>query len=223
MVLLVAAVLAALTLGVASLAWAASKPAVSSPNLERLTPTSVRLFAFVNPEGSEVTDCHFEYGWGVRPFPTVVEASVPCSELPGAGSSPVKVSAVVSGLQNGAGYFFRTAATNAIGTSVSGALGMREENLEVVRVTPSKGRTGGGKRVKVFGFGFGTSRVVHFGAATARAELKCGLHRTTTSGCVIIAISPPEAAGTVDVTVTADGEHGVETSAVTPNDHFTYK
>jgi hypothetical protein len=224
MVLPVAAVLAALTLGVASLAWAASKPSVSV-GLQRLPPGSVRLTATVNPEGSEVTDCHFEYARVGRFFPTVGEASVPCSELPGAGSSPVKVSAVVSGLQNGFEYWFRTVATNAVGTSVTGYLTMREENLEVVRVTPSKGRTGGGKRVKVFGFGFEASPVVHFGAATARAELKCGISGLAVrfAGCVIIAISPPEAAGTVDVTVTTNGAHGLETSAVTPNDHFTYK
>jgi hypothetical protein len=179
-----------------------------------LTSTSATLNAYVNPEGSEVTECHFEYGR----FPSL-EASVPCSALPGAGSSPVKVSAVATGLTNGANYVVRLVATNAIGTTV-GRTGEGEQDYpEVVRLRPSRGRTGGGKRVKVLGFGIqGLVAAVHFGAISARFEhARCNFR--TNPRCPLIAISPPEAAGTVDVTVTTRGV----TTAVTPNDRFTYK
>jgi hypothetical protein len=121
-------------------------------------------------------------------------------------------------LTNGAAYAVRIVATNAIGTTAGYFDVHMQEYLEVTKVTPSKGRTGGGKRVKVFGFDFreDTVTAVHFGAisATRFEKLRC-----TRVNCPIIAIAPPQAAGTVDVTVTTRGV----TTAVTPNDRFTYK
>ena len=66
----------------------------------------------VNPNGGEVTSCKFDYG--------TTEAygkSVPCSSLPGSGTSAVAVSASVKSLSAHTTYHFRIVATNAGGTS----------------------------------------------------------------------------------------------------------
>lgn len=71
------------------------------------------LHAVVNPRGSEVTDCHFE--WGTTPS---YGNSVPCDALPGSGQDPVLASAELQNLIPGAEYHFRLSATNAAGTAV---------------------------------------------------------------------------------------------------------
>jgi streptogramin lyase len=69
------------------------------------------LAGSVNPYGSPVTDCHFEYGTS-----TAYGASAPCAQQVGGGTSQVAVSANVSGLARATTYHFRLAATNAIAT-----------------------------------------------------------------------------------------------------------
>ncbi len=92
-----------------------SAPSVVTVTASSLTQTAATLNASVNPNGGAVSDCHFEYGTSV-----FYEASVPCAALPGAGSSPVAVSAEVEGLAPNATYHFRIVADNEGGTS-SGA------------------------------------------------------------------------------------------------------
>ena len=61
----------------------------------------------------DVTECTFEYGTS-----TSYGSSVPCSALPGSGSSPVAVSALLTtGLAASTEYHYRISATNAAGTS----------------------------------------------------------------------------------------------------------
>jgi hypothetical protein len=70
----------------------------------------VKLEGEVNPDGLPVTVCEFEYGptsgYGQR---------VPCETGPGSGSSPVKVTARVTGLVSVSEYHFRLVAANANG------------------------------------------------------------------------------------------------------------
>jgi subtilase family serine protease len=90
---------------------AASKPTVLTGAATSVTSSSAVLGATVNPNGATVTACTFEYG------PTTsLGSSKPCSALPGSGTSPVAVSAAVSGLQSGTTYYFRIVATNVFGT-----------------------------------------------------------------------------------------------------------
>ncbi len=85
-------------------------PIVSTETSSGVSSTEATLNGTVNPGGVEVTECTFEYGPSVE-----YGASVPCSELPGAGHSPVAVSAAVSGLSPGRAYHFRIVARNAEG------------------------------------------------------------------------------------------------------------
>ncbi len=74
---------------------------------------SATLEGVVNPDGEEVTSCHFEYGTS-----TSYRQTVPCSPAPGSGSSPVPVSAEFNGLTLETTYHYRLAAGNANGTHV---------------------------------------------------------------------------------------------------------
>jgi len=77
-----------------------------------VTATSATVNATVNPEGSLVSDCHFEYG-----LSTGYGQSVPCEgPAVGSGTAPVAVHANLRGLQGGSTYHFRIVATNARAT-----------------------------------------------------------------------------------------------------------
>jgi hypothetical protein len=86
------------------------RDAEPSSNVEQASAT---LNGTVNPNGSNVTDCHFEYGLTIA-----YGWNAPCGALPGAGATPVGVSAAaVSGLNPGNAYHYRIAATNTGGVS----------------------------------------------------------------------------------------------------------
>jgi phosphodiesterase/alkaline phosphatase D-like protein len=88
-----------------------SPPTVTTGAASSLTQTSATLNAVVNPNGAQVSDCHFDYGTSLS-----YGSSVPCSVLPGAGTSAVAVSAALAGLSAETTYYFRIVATNAEGT-----------------------------------------------------------------------------------------------------------
>jgi hypothetical protein len=87
-------------------------PPTILPCTVKVTPTSARLCASVNPNGSEVTECKFEYG-----LTASYGSSALCTPAPGSGTSPVEVSAEVTGLTPNTTYHFGVAATNAGGMS----------------------------------------------------------------------------------------------------------
>jgi hypothetical protein len=92
-----------------------NRPSVTTGVAGSLSPTSATLNAEVDPNGAEITACTLDYGTSV-----IDEASVPCSSLPGSGTSPVEVSAAIAGLDADTAYRFRISATNAGGTSEGG-------------------------------------------------------------------------------------------------------
>lgn len=87
-------------------------PAVVTGAATSVAQTSATLNATVSPEGAQVSECYFQYGTSES-----YGLSVPCSSLPGAGTSPVAVSAALPGLAAGTSYDFRIVATNVSGTS----------------------------------------------------------------------------------------------------------
>src|SRR5207245_2621312 len=87
-------------------------PTATTEPASAITQSSATLNASVKPNGAEVSECKFEYGASES-----YGQSTPCSPAPGSGSSPVAVSASVSGLAANTTYHFRVSATNAGGTS----------------------------------------------------------------------------------------------------------
>jgi phosphodiesterase/alkaline phosphatase D-like protein len=89
-------------------------PTIVTEAASALAQTTATLNATVNPNGGEVTSCEFDYGTS-----EAYGKSIPCSSLPGSGSSPAAVSAAPVGLSADTTYHFRIVATNAGGTSTA--------------------------------------------------------------------------------------------------------
>jgi hypothetical protein len=81
----------------------------------------------------------------------------------------------------------------------------------VTSLSPTVGPTGGGTLVTVTGTNFNTATAVYFGGVAATSF-------TITSNTGLIATTPAQAAGTIDVTV----ENPAGTSALGSGDRFTY-
>jgi hypothetical protein len=102
------------------------------------TQTTATLNAKVNPNGVELTDCHFDYGTTLA-FGT----SAKCSSLPH-GETAVAVSAGISGLTPNTTYHVRIVATNANGTATSTASEFTTKPEEVPCACGGGGNEGGG-------------------------------------------------------------------------------
>ncbi len=91
-------------------------PEVTSMPASNIGQTTASLDGSVNPEGKPITSCRFEYG-----LSKVSEHTVACAQtLPLSGSSPVDVTAEVSGLTDGGTYHYRLVAGNAHITATGG-------------------------------------------------------------------------------------------------------
>jgi phospholipase C len=183
-------------------------PTLTERAASSITHSSATLNASVNPNGSNVSECRFEYGTS-----SAYEASVPCLPEPGAGESPVAVSAPLEGLAASTTYHFRVVATSANGES-QGA----DQTFTtlapvpiVTSVSPVAGLEAGGSVVRIEGGFLGGASAVRFGTAAATS------FKIESDGA-IVATAPGAKAGTVDVTVTSSG--GV--SATSSADSFTY-
>jgi hypothetical protein len=84
-------------------------PAAVTEPASSVSQISAMLRGTVDPDGEEVSDCHFEYGSS-----SSYGASVPCVSRQGAGNN---VSATLTGLGEGSTYHYRVVATNPLGTS----------------------------------------------------------------------------------------------------------
>ena len=90
-------------------------PEVTTGAASALQRTSAKLEGVVNPEGKEVTSCQFEYGTS-----TAYGSTAACVPAPGSGSSPVPVSAEVSGLTPETTYHYRLVAGYSAATGYAG-------------------------------------------------------------------------------------------------------
>jgi hypothetical protein len=91
-------------------------PSVSLGPVESIGTTSATLTGTVNPNGFDVTDCHFAYGVGTMGG---VPYKAPCNVLPGSGTSDVAVSATLTGLLPDTTYEYALYASNASGLTTS--------------------------------------------------------------------------------------------------------
>ncbi len=88
-------------------------PALETGAPTAITASSATLNGTVDPDGSEVVDCHFDYGTSTK-----YGASIPCESSPGSGTDPAPVTSDLSGLAGGTTYHLRIVASNAAGTAV---------------------------------------------------------------------------------------------------------
>jgi len=92
------------------------EPDVTPLAATSLKKTTAKLNGSVNPDGTAVSACEFEYGPEVGDY----EYTTACTQaLPLTGESPVAVSAETSGLTSATTYHYRLAATNENGTNHS--------------------------------------------------------------------------------------------------------
>jgi streptogramin lyase len=75
------------------------------------SPDSASLTGTVNPNGTSIADCHFEFGTN-----PAYGTSIPCAQTVGGGTAPVAVSTMLGALSPGQSYHFRIVAANAFGT-----------------------------------------------------------------------------------------------------------
>jgi streptogramin lyase len=90
-------------------------PTVVTGRPASVTYSSGTLRGTVDPNGSPVSDCHFEYGTSQN-----YGSSVPCTSMPGGGSATVSVSASLQSLREHTQYHVRLVAVSAGGTSYGG-------------------------------------------------------------------------------------------------------
>ncbi len=169
-----------------------NQPTAVTEAASAITQTTATLNATVNPNGANVSECKFEYGTS-----SSYGSSVPCASLPGSGSSPVAVSAGISGLAANTEYHYRVAATNTGGTSkgTEQTLATPPYPPTVTGVKPDAGPQGGGTAVTITGTNLATATEVKFGGTGVLAicsEREC-------------MVTAPAGTGTVSVTVTTAG------------------
>jgi alpha-tubulin suppressor-like RCC1 family protein len=103
---------------VGSLLWpaaaVAAPPTVTTSAASDVGATSATLNGTVNPNGTNVTDCHFNYGTSIG-----YGANLQCP-LSGNGSSAVPAAATLYGLQPQTTYHFRLVAQNGVDTVPGG-------------------------------------------------------------------------------------------------------
>ncbi len=141
------------------------EPASTEP-ATAITQTSATLNGSVDPNGSAVTACEFEYGIKTTPY----ENKVPCTQSPaslGTGTAAVAISAPLTGLTLNTTYTFRvreeSGGTPSYGQPVTfKTLGTTPT---VTAIAPTSGPAIGGTAVKIKGTGFVSGATVTIGSA----------------------------------------------------------
>lgn len=123
--------------------WTLPPPAAVTGPPTGTSATSATLTGTVNPDGSVVSDCHFVVSGA---------GTIPCLQQVGAGSTPVAVTAALTGLSPGHSYTVTLVAASAQGTSTGAPVSFTTPSsgppvVSNLRVTPKKFRRGSAKAV----------------------------------------------------------------------------
>jgi hypothetical protein len=180
-------------------------PTVVTGAASPIGKTTATLNGTVNPNGGNVTACTFEYG-----LTTGYGQTAPCVPAsPGAGTSPVPVSAEVTGLSPNTLYHFRLAATNTSGSANGNDATFTTEAPTPPIVTTTAGATNiVPKAAKVAG----TVNPNGLSVTECKVEYGTSLPSATKADCV-----PAPGAGSSPVAVTA------ELSSLTPNTTYKFR
>ncbi len=185
-----------------------------------LTQTSATLNARVNPDGQNVTECAFEYGTSTK-----YGSKAPCKSLPGSGTSPVEVSAKITGLTPNTEYHFRVVTKSAGGT-IEG-VDVTFKTLAAISpptvssVSPASGSVNGGTSIKITGTGFVAGATVEIGQGSGTGPTAILASKVVVVSATEITATTggPAKAGTWNLFVIDSGG----TSAANTGDDFTYK
>ena len=162
-------------------------PTVFPGEPSNATWSSVNLNALVDPNGSPVSACAFEYG------PTALYGSLaPCSASPGEGRAPVPVSASLGGLVAIGTYHFRIVATNAIGTAYGG-----DQTVTLPASTPSA------TTLPPTAVGSGTATLNATVNANGSALTRCAFEFNSAETLIPCTATPGPLAGASPVSATA--------------------
>jgi hypothetical protein len=114
-----------------AITWAMPPPAAQTGAPSAVTITGATLNGTVNPDGSQINDCHF----AISPAPPA-GASIPCAQQVGAGSTPVTVSSAIGGLSPATTYTVTLQASSAQGSTSGSA-------VTFITASPSAGASTG--------------------------------------------------------------------------------
>jgi hypothetical protein len=117
-----------------TITWTMPPPAVLTGAPSAITSAGATVNGTVNPDGSQVSDCHF----AITPAPPG-GALVPCLQQVGAGSTPVPVSATVVGLAPATGYAVTLLASSAQGASAGAPVAFATSPLAAPAMTAGGG------------------------------------------------------------------------------------
>jgi hypothetical protein len=127
--------------------WTPPAPAASTGAVSAITSASATLTGTVNPNLSQVTDCHFT----IAPA-AATGATVPCAQQLGAGDAATAVSATLLGLTPTTRYTVSLVATNGYGvaegaamtftTAGAGSGAAARPRVSALKLSPSKFRRG---------------------------------------------------------------------------------
>jgi phosphodiesterase/alkaline phosphatase D-like protein len=190
------ALLGTLALGAASASASfGEEPSVLNQGATGVGRTSATLNALVDPNGSNVEECEFEYGTS----PSALTQSVPCTSQPGSGENFVIVSAPLAGLHESTTYYFRISATNEFGTAV----GSPVKSFATLPTAPSAHAETAGLLTRTSATLYGG--VNPNGAQVEECEFQYGTSPTFESGSVPCAVNPGSGESSVQVHALASG------------------
>ena len=145
MALILALALAGLS--AASAAAGGGAPTVETEHQSELGRTSVVLNGSVNPNGSEVSECYFEYGTSESSLTSTAQ----CSYSPLGGETPVPVNATLEGLPESTTYYYRLHAKSSEGES-SGSVHETHDPAHAPAVNTEQARSVGHAAATLTGF-----------------------------------------------------------------------